>query len=381
MINEDMVTSGPATPTEEIQNQTAGGSMMGMPAEAQQAVKAEPTAEMPTAKEVSTDNKIYGTANDPERKPLWKPPVGKKISQSQISVPKAAPQPLPEAEVGNKQIVNQPATNEQAQNQPIFDNTGFDQLSDDDKGDFASQQAVIDHTTKNGTDEDKKEVLNNYKSKTEELQKNADSRWQLWATIASVALFAFSGGVFPPINFIKLTGQDEAKSEWNKFLANQAEYESSEQSKVAGTQAAGEQAVEDKSALEEGIQAKSDIAAAESGVQTAKALDWQYLKDKLEIDQKNAKELMKLRDELDTASQLKILQAAHGYTMEEKEQAYGFLVDEMKDKLESLGMPADAKHLKEYSRALMGDDAFTKNAGIVSNMLGTAAGVALKAVK
>lgn len=389
MITSGAATQGAANPLsydaiqqnaqkQAVSNQTSGGSMFGMPTEAQNAVKAESSASMPTAKEVAADNKIYGTANDPERKPLWQPPAGKKISQGMINIPKAEPKPLPEAEIGTQTSVA-PIKETQSVPENDFSAESFANLDDSDKGDFASAQAMIKEQVDSGTDEDKKETSQYYTSYADELEKKADAKWPLWATIASVALFAFSDGTFPPINFMKLTGTDEAKTKWTEFLANQADYQKTPGSKVEGVQAAGEAKEEAPNKFEEGVKAASEMSAAEQGVQTAKELDWKYLKDKMKVDQTNAKELMKLKDDLDTNSQIKILQAAHGYTMEEKEQAYGFLVDEMKDKLESMGLPATKENLIDYSRALMGESAWTKNAGIVTNILGTAGGVALKA--
>ena len=375
---EDMVTQGaagtidapqpnvintetkPVETKQDVSTQTSGGSMMGMPAAAQTAMKTQPTAQMPTAKEVATEQKIYGQANAPERAPIYKAPVD--------TTSMFAKKPYTEAAE-----VQAPAKQEQIDD---FSNFG-NQVSDEDAGDFAAAQATIKETM-NGDKADKVTVTDNYFNRAdEELKKKADSKWPLWATIASVALFAFSDGSIPPINFVALTGQKDAQSKWNDLLQQKSEWESEAPSAMRGEVTAGEVAAEAPEQIKAATEAQTEIAAAQQGKGSElgkKELETQYdiLEKQLKLTHEQAVEFMKAQSKENTESQLRIMEQMKNNTISINDAATQNQAGLLADTAKQWGIPLTKQGLVDLQRAMLGETAFSKYSGQATQLAGAA---------
>lgn len=358
---------------QETSQQTSGGSMMGMPTSAVQNTKAAGAA-VPTAKEVAGEQKVYGTANDPSRASMWQPPVQKPNFQVSKTPTVSAPEKaLQQREVETEQLNPIGGVDESE-----WKDLG-DQLSEEDAGDFAAAQAAIKQATDSGDKQEQKDVKDHYFGiANEELEKKANSKWPLFATIASIALFAFSEGTIPPVNFIALTGQKDAKEKWNELLQKNAEAETTSQAAVAGTQAAGEQKQADEEAFKAGTEAQTEMTAATQGKGSelgAKEMEQEFSNwaKKYKLTSEQEKEMLKVKDALDTESKLKLMDAENKYTKEQKELAAKLLAGQYADAMRELGMTPTKDNFVDYMRATMGETAFSKNAGTVLNALGSAA--------
>lgn len=358
---------------QETSQQTSGGSMMGMPASAVQNTKAAGAA-VPTAKEVATDQKVYATANDPSRASMWQPPVQKPNFQiSRMPTVSAPEKVLQQREVETEQLNPIGGVDESE-----WKDLG-NQLSEEDAGDFASAQAAIKQATDSGDKQEQKDVKDHYFGiANEELEKKANSKWPLFATIASIALFAFSEGTIPPINFIALSGQKDAKEKWNELLQKNAEAETTSQAAVAGTQAAGEQKQADEEAFKAGTEAQTEMTAAAQGKGSelgAKEMEQEFTNwaKKYKLTSEQEKEMLKVKDALDTESKLKLMDAENKYTKEQKELAAKLLAGQYADAMRELGMQPTKDNFVDYMRATMGETAFSKNAGTIVNALSAAA--------
>ena len=369
----------------KISNQTSGGSMFGMPSDAQKQMQENPNVEMPTAKEVATDNKVFNQV-EPDRKAMWQPPKQNGISKGNLNVPAAQPTeggaPTAGVQVDANQMYSSEDVNPESLSPDLtgikeeFENT---QMDEETAGELAKNKGVIDTISKEGSDQDKKDTTREYVNRTEsELEKKANSKWQLWATIASIAAFAFTGGLIPPINFIKLTGQEDARNKWNEIKQKLEESELLPASEVKGMQSAGQQKETDTASFETGTKAISDVQAAKGGEQTKKELDWKYLKDQMNLSNDQAQAMAKLKSDLDTKSAIDIINAQSGANIEEKKEAAKLLASQMTDAMKAVGMQPTPENLKNYARYIMGEDAFTKNAAIVTNGIGAIAGAAAK---
>lgn len=358
---------------QETSQQTSGGSMMGMPASAIQNTKAA-GATVPTAKEVAGEQKVYGTANDPSRASMWQPPVQKPNFQiSKMPTVSAPEKVLQQREVETEQLNPIGGVDESE-----WKDLG-DQLSEEDAGDFAAAQAAIKQATDSGDKQEQKDVKDHYFGiANEELEKKANSKWPLFATIASIALFAFSEGTIPPVNFIALTGQKDAKEKWNELLQKNAEAETGSQAAVAGTQAAGEQKQANEEAFKAGTEAQTEMTAATQGKGSelgAKEMEQEFSNwaKKYKLTSEQEKEMLKVKDALDTESKLKLMDAENKYTKEQKELAAKLLAGQYADAMRELGMKPTKDNFVDYMRATMGETAFSKNAGTVVNALSSAA--------
>lgn len=358
---------------QETSQKTSGGSMMGMPTSAIQDTKAAGAA-VPTAKEVAGDQKVYGTANDPARAPMWQPPVQKPNFQiSKMPTVSAPEKVLEQREVETEQLNPIGGVDESD-----WKDLG-NQMSDEDAGDFAAAQAAIKQANDSGDKQEQKDVKDHYIGiANEELEKKANSKWPLFATIASIALFAFSEGTIPPINFIALSGQKDAKEKWNELLQKNAEAETNSQAAVAGTQAAGEQKQSNEEAFKAGTEAQTEITAASQGKGSelgAKEADKEFSNwaKKYKLTSEQEKEMAKIKDALDTNSKLKLMDAENKYTKEQKELAAKLLAGQYADAMRELGMKPTKDNFVDYMRATMGETAFSKNAGTVVNALSSAA--------
>ena len=358
---------------QETSQQTSGGSMMGMPTSAIQDTKAAGAA-VPTAKEVATDQKVYGTANDPARASMWQPPVQKPNFQiSKMPTVSAPEKALQQREVETEQLNPIGGVDESE-----WKDLG-NQLSEEDAGDFAAGQAAIKQATDSGDKQEQKDVKDHYFGiANEELEKKANSKWPLFATIASIALFAFSEGTIPPVNFIALTGQKDAQEKWNELLKKNAEAETSSQAAVAGTQAAGERKQANEEAFKAGTEAQTEMAAATQGKGSelgAKEMEQEFSNwaKKYKLTSEQEKEMLKVKDALDTESKLKLMDAENKYTKEQKELAAKLLASQYADAMRELGMEPTKDNFVDYMRATMGETAFSKNAGTLLNALISAA--------
>ena len=358
---------------QETSQQTSGGSMMGMPTSAVQDTKAAGAA-VPTAKEVAGEQKVYGTANDPSRASMWQPPVQKPNFQVSKTPTVSAPEKvLQQREVETEQLNPIGGVDESE-----WKNLG-DQLSEEDAGDFAAAQAAIKQATDSGDKQEQKDVKDHYFGiANEELEKKANSKWPLFATIASIALFAFSEGTIPPVNFIALTGQKDAKEKWNELLQKNAEAETNSQAAVAGTQAAGEQKQANEEAFKAGTEAQTEMTAATQGKGSelgAKEMEQEFSNwaKKYKLTSEQEKEMLKVKDALDTESKLRLMDAENKYTKEQKELAAKLLAGQYADAMRELGMQPTKDNFVDYMRATMGETAFSKNAGTVLNALSSAA--------
>lgn len=358
---------------QETSQQTSGGSMMGMPTSAIQDTKAAGAA-VPTAKEVAGEQKVYGTANDPSRASMWQPPVQKPNFQvSKMPTVSAPEKVLQQREVETEQINPIGGVDESE-----WKNLG-DQLSEEDAGDFAAAQAAIKQATDSGDKQEQKDVKDHYFGiANEELEKKANSKWPLFATIASIALFAFSEGTIPPVNFIALTGQKDAQEKWNELLQKNAEAETNSQAAVAGTQAAGEQKQANEEAFKAGTEAQTEMTAATQGKGSelgAKEMEQEFSNwaKKYKLTSEQEKEMLKVKDALDTESKLRLMDAENKYTKEQKELAAKLLAGQYADAMRELGMQPTKDNFVDYMRATMGETAFSKNAGTVLNALSSAA--------
>lgn len=394
-VNTGAATKGPANPfsydaivakkqNEEISNQTSGGSMMGMNQAAKDAMKKSGKT-MPTAKEVATDNKVFNQVGD-ERKPLWQPPKPKQgIVSGKVKVPAASTTANSEAEVGTQMSQGKMGVEAEGK-EAIDDFSDINNLPDDDKADFASSQAAIDEAAKSNDPQEQKDVADNYFNKAdEELQKKADSKWQLWATIASIALFAFSGGTIPPINFVKFTGQDDAREKWNTLLQEKSEWESKLPSEVRGAAEAGDIKKENQESFTSGTEAATELSAAEQGKGSElgakeKATDYQWWEKEFKMEREAAKEMAKLQDELQTNSQLRILDKSSQLTQEEMKLEAEIVANAYKKQMEALGYPATSDGFVKFIRATVGDTDYTVNAkiwsGAINNVIGGAERIA-----
>ena len=358
---------------QETSQQTSGGSMMGMPTSAVQNTKAAGAA-VPTAKEVAGEQKVYGTANDPSRASMWQPPVQKPNFQvSKMPTVSAPEKVLQQREVETEQLNPIGGVDESE-----WKDLG-DQLSEEDAGDFAAAQAAIKQATDSGDKQEQKDVKDHYFGiANEELEKKANSKWPLFATIASIALFAFSEGTIPPVNFIALTGQKDAQEKWNELLQKNAEAETGSQAAVAGTQAAGEQKQSNEEAFKAGTEAQTEMTAATQGKGSelgAKEMEQEFTNwaKKYKLTSEQEKEMLKVKDALDTESKLKLMDAENKYTKEQKELAAKLLAGQYADAMRELGMQPTKDNFVDYMRATMGETAFSKNAGTVLNALSSAA--------
>lgn len=342
----------------EASSQTSGGSMMGMPTSAIQNAKTAGAA-VPTAKQVATENKVYNQV-DETRAPLYKTPVNTSEMFSKkpyVEVPET--QQLEKRDLGE------------------FTDLG-NQLSDEDAGDFAGAQATIKSVVEDGSEEDKKELTDNYFNKAdEELKKKADSKWPLWATIASIALFAISDGAVPPINFVALTGQKDAKDKWNTLLQEKSEWESKAPSEMRGEVTAGEVAAESPEQIKSATEAQTEIAAAQQGKGSElgqKEMENAYniLEKQLKLTHDQAVEFMRAQSQENTKSQIDILEKMKNNTIAINDAATQNQAGLLADTAKQWGIPLTKDGLVALQRAMLGESTFSKYSGQATQLAAAA---------
>lgn len=346
---------------QETSAQTSGGSMMGMPTSAIQNAKTAGAA-VPTAKQVATENKVYNQV-DETRAPLYKAPVNTNEMFAKKSYAKTEdaqqPQQLEATDLGE------------------FTEIG-NQLSDEDAGDFAGAQAAIKSVIEDGSEEDKREITDNYFNKAdEELKKKVDSKWPLWATIASVALFAISGGSIPPVNFIALSGQKDARDKWNTLLQEKSEWESKAPSEMRGEVTAGEVATESPEQIKAATEAQTEISAAQQGKGSElgqKEMENAYniLEKQLKLTHQQAVDFMRAQSEENTKSQINILEKMKNNTISINDAATQNQAGLLADTAKQWGIPLTKDGLIQLQRAMLGESTFSKYSGQVTQLAGAA---------
>lgn len=138
--------------------------------------------------------------------------------------------------------------------------------------------------------------------------------WQLPATILSIGLSVFSGGLVPPVNFMKLTGKEDeynaAMDMWKETMGKSGEIaqEQERSSTMPTAKAEGMEAAKG-TATQEAIDQAAEVNAAESGAQANARLgtegELETMAKQADIDWKT----MDKQAGIDTA--MKLLEQSH----------------------------------------------------------------------
>lgn len=138
--------------------------------------------------------------------------------------------------------------------------------------------------------------------------------WQLPATILSIGLSVFSGGLVPPVNFMKLTGKEDeynaAMDMWKETMGKSSEIaqEQERSSTMPTAKAEGMEAAKG-TATQEAIDQAAEVNAAESGAQANARLgtegELETMAKQADIDWKT----MDKQAGIDTA--MKLLEQSH----------------------------------------------------------------------
>ena len=241
--------------------------------------------------------------------------------------------------------------------------------------------------------------------------------WQLPATILSIGLSVFSGGLVPPVNFMKLTGKEDeynaALDMWKETMGKSGDLaqEQEKASTIPTAKAEGMQGAEGV-ASQSAIDQAAEVNAAESGAQAtarlgtegaletmAKQAEIDYAK--LTLDQQNQLARMKLeqankeafakldanlqKDIADNAAalQIEIADAAASNDIAKIQKLYEQTINQNKDIMQSLGYPATPDGFLKFMRntgATSNAQARIKQALDIADTAGNVAGTVINAV-
>ena len=217
--------------------------------------------------------------------------------------------------------------------------------------------------------------------------------WQLPATILSIGLSVFSGGLVPPVNFMKLTGKEDeynaAMDMWKETMDKSGEIaqEQERSSTMPTAKAEGMEAAKG-TATQEAIDQAAEVNAAESGAQAnarlgtegeletmAKQAEIDYTKlgieqanklAQMKLEQTNAENFARLNTDLQkdiaeqaAALQIEIADAAAQNDLAKIQKLYTQTVNQRKDEMKALG----------YDTTPDGFLKFMRNTGGTSNAL------------
>lgn len=217
--------------------------------------------------------------------------------------------------------------------------------------------------------------------------------WQLPATILSIGLSVFSGGLVPPVNFMKLTGKEDeynaAMDIWKETMGKSGEIaqEQERSSTMPTAKAEGMEAARG-TATQEAIDQAAEVNAAESGAQAnarlgtegeletmAKQAEIDYTKlgieqanklAQMKLEQTNAENFARLNTDLQkdiaeqaAALQIEIADAAAQNDLAKIQKLYTQTVNQRKDEMKALG----------YDTTPDGFLKFMRNTGGTSNAL------------
>lgn len=208
--------------------------------------------------------------------------------------------------------------------------------------------------------------------------------WQLPATILSIGLSVFSGGLVPPVNFMKLTGKEDeynaALDMWKETMGKSGDLaqEQERSSTMPTAKAEGMQGAEGV-ASQSAIDQAAEVNAAEQGAQAtarlgtegaletmAKQAEIDYAK--LNLDQMNQLARMKLEQankeafarldaslqkdiaENAAALQVNIAAAAAENDLAKIQRLYEQTINQNKDIMQSLGYPATPDGFLKFMR-------------------------------
>lgn len=241
--------------------------------------------------------------------------------------------------------------------------------------------------------------------------------WQLPATILSIGFSVFSGGLVPPVNFMKLTGKEDeynaALDMWKETMGKSGDLaqEQEKASTMPTAKAAGMQGAEGV-ASQSAIDQAAEVNAAESGAQAtarlgtegaletmAKQAEIDYAK--LNLDQANQLARMKLeqankeafakldatlqKDIADNAAalQIEIADAAASNDISKIQKLYEQTINQNKDIMQSLGYPATPDGFLKFMRntgATSNAQARIKQALDIADTAGNVAGTVVSAM-
>lgn len=241
--------------------------------------------------------------------------------------------------------------------------------------------------------------------------------WQLPATILSIGLSVFSGGLVPPVNFMKLTGKEDeynaALDMWKETMGKSGDLaqEQERSSTMPTAKAEGMQGAEGI-ASQSAIDQAAEVNAAESGAQAtarlgtegaletmAKQAEIDYAK--LNLDQANQLARMKLeqankeafakldatlqKDIADNAAalQIEIADAAASNDITKIQKLYEQTINQNKDIMQSLGYPATPDGFLKFMRntgATSNAQARIKQALDIADTAGNVAGTVVSAM-
>lgn len=208
--------------------------------------------------------------------------------------------------------------------------------------------------------------------------------WQLPATILSIGLSVFTGGLVPPVNFMKLTGKEEAYSAamdmWKEAMGSSKDLATEKQraSEMPTAKAEGMEAAKDV-ASQEAIDQAAEVNAAERGAQADARLgtegDLEVMNRQAEIDyakldKEQAHEMalkrleqiheQKLKNmdaglardlaKFTADSQMALQQAAATNDLDKIRELYKEAVNQQGDTLRALGYDVDPDGYLEYMR-------------------------------
>lgn len=241
--------------------------------------------------------------------------------------------------------------------------------------------------------------------------------WQLPATILSIGLSVFSGGLVPPVNFMKLTGKEDeynaALDMWKETMGKSGDLaqEQERSSTMPTAKAEGMQGAEGI-ASQSAIDQAAEVNAAESGAQAtarlgtegaletmAKQAEIDYAK--LNLDQANQLARMKLeqankeafakldatlqKDIADNAAslQIEIADAAAQNDIAKIQKLYEQTINQNKDIMQSLGYDATPDGFLKFMRntgATSNAQARIKQALDIVDTAGNVAGTVVSAM-
>ena len=241
--------------------------------------------------------------------------------------------------------------------------------------------------------------------------------WQLPATILSIGLSVFSGGLVPPVNFMKLTGKEDeynaALDMWKETMGKSGDLaqEQERSSTMPTAKAEGMQGAEGI-ASQSAIDQAAEVNAAEQGAQAtarlgtegaletmAKQAEIDYAKlnldqanqiARLKLEQANKEAFARLdatlqKDIADNAAalQIEISDAAASNDISKIQKLYEQTVNQNKDIMQSLGYPATPDGFLKFMRntgATSNAQARIKQALDIADTAGNVAGTVVSAM-
>lgn len=234
--------------------------------------------------------------------------------------------------------------------------------------------------------------------------------WQLPATILSIGLSVFSGGLVPPINFMKLTGKEDeynaAMDMWKETMGKSGDMaqEQEKASTMPTAKAEGMEAAKG-TASQEAIDQAAEVNAAEGGAQanarlgtegqletmakqaeidyTKLGLEQQNLLAQMKLEQANKEAFAKLDASLQkdiagnaAALQIEIADAAAANDLAKIQKLYNQTVSQYKDTMEKLGYPATPDGFLKFMRNTGATSNAQAKIGTALKIADTAANVA-----